>query len=160
MHPQIPFSGARPETTAYKLSGLHVLHIDDRPHVQAAVRNVLIKSGMSDVKSVGNVELAFDNLRREPTDVILFGRSTCELGAEEFTYILRRSSIVPDPYIPVVKVPKRICATGLDRHPDNNVIDFFGLSGLPAAVSSKIGSLVKAPKTSNQTQCFAGPDPE
>lgn len=84
------------------LSNLHVLVIDDNPHMRGIVVAILRGAGFTRVKEASDGAQALEEMRAGIPDIIVCDLNMDPIDGLEFTKMLRTSSDSPGPFIPVI----------------------------------------------------------
>lgn len=69
--PRVTGPLATPSESLWSLKGLHVLIVDDHPHVRSMLREMLTSSGADEIESVKTGEEALEAMARQKPDIVL-----------------------------------------------------------------------------------------
>jgi two-component system, chemotaxis family, chemotaxis protein CheY len=84
------------------LSGLHVLVIDDNPHMRSIVVAILRGAGFAHVKEASDGAQALDEMRMGIPDIIIVDLNMDPIDGLEFTKMMRTADDSPSPFVPII----------------------------------------------------------
>ncbi len=84
------------------LERLHILVVDDNPHMRAIVIAILRSAGFSEIKEAGDGAQALEEMRLGVVDIVLVDLNMSPIDGLEFTKMMRTAPDSVNPYIPII----------------------------------------------------------
>lgn len=84
------------------LASLHVLVVDDNPHMRSIVVAILRGAGFAQIKEASDGAHALEELRTSVADIIIVDLNMTPIDGLEFTKMLRTADDSPWPFVPVI----------------------------------------------------------
>jgi two-component system, chemotaxis family, chemotaxis protein CheY len=139
------------------LSSLHVLVIDDNPHMRAIVVAILRGAGFTRVKEANDGAQALEEMRAGIPDIIVCDLNMNPIDGLEFTKMLRTSSDSPGHFIPVIMMTGHTERSKVTAARDAGVNELVAKPISAKTLLERIVAVVDRPRPFVKSAFYSGP---
>jgi two-component system, chemotaxis family, chemotaxis protein CheY len=139
------------------LSSLHILVIDDNPHMRSIVVAILRGAGFVRVKEACDGAHALDEMRTGIPDIILCDLTMSPIDGLEFTKMLRTATDSPGPFIPVIMMTGHTERSKVTAARDAGVNELVAKPISAKTLLARIVSVIDRPRPFVRAHGYTGP---
>lgn len=144
--------------SAYDLSRLNVLVVEDNVHTQTLIKAVLRSFNLGSVEIAPDGETGFNVFNTMKPDLVITDWEMAPTNGLELVDRIRRSPDTADPYVPVIMVTAN---TELHRVRDaieHGVHEFLAKPISPLGLYTRICKIIEHPRVFVRSGDYVGPD--
>ena len=146
------------QLTAYDLSELSVLIVDDNPHMRYLVRQLLGAFGIRKKQEAEDGAEALKCLHSFQADFAICDWSMSPLDGLEFTKLVRTSEDTQNPFLPIIMLTGYTELHRVEEARDAGVDEFLSKPISATALYSRIVSVIEKRRPFVKSPTFLGPD--
>lgn len=139
------------------LSNLHILVIDDNPHMRGIVVAILRGAGFTRVKEASDGAQALDEMRAGVPDIIICDLNMDPIDGLEFTKMLRTAPDSPNPYVPIIMMTGHTERSKVTAARDAGANELVAKPISAKTLLERIVSVIDRPKPFVRAQNYTGP---
>jgi two-component system, chemotaxis family, chemotaxis protein CheY len=139
------------------LSNLHILVIDDNPHMRGIVVAILRGAGFTRIKEASDGAQALDEMRTSIPDIIVCDLTMDPIDGLEFTKMLRTAPDSPNPYIPIIMMTGHTERSKVTAARDVGVNELVAKPISAKTLLERIVSVIDRPRPFVRAQSYTGP---
>jgi two-component system, chemotaxis family, chemotaxis protein CheY len=146
------------QTQSSSLKRLHVLVVDDDPHMREVLKLILYGLGVGAVREASDAAQAFVQVRDSSPDIVLVDWMMSPLDGLDFVRLMRNAKDSPNPYIPLIMVTGHTETRYVREARDVGVTEFLAKPVSPMALARRIAAVIHEPRPFIRTATYFGPD--
>lgn len=146
-----------PNPSAYNLSRLKLLIVDDDPHMQMLLRTVVRGIGIENVKFIGSPSQVMAAIATFNPDIMLLDLQMPDTDGLELARLIRREEKSPNPYLPMIAVSAAADRSHVTAARDAGVNEFLAKPISAASVYDRIVSIIERPRPFVRNGAYVGP---
>ena len=146
------------ELTAYDLSELNVLIVDDNPHMRYLVRQLLGAFGVRNKQEAEDGATALKCLYSFQADFVICDWNMSPLDGLDFTRMVRTSEDTQNPFLPIIMLTGHTELHRVEEARDAGVDEFLSKPISATALYSRIVSVIEKRRPFVRSNTFLGPD--
>jgi two-component system, chemotaxis family, chemotaxis protein CheY len=139
------------------LERLHVLVIDDNPHMRSIVVAILRGAGFGNVKEAGDGAQGLEEMRAGIPDIIICDLNMSPLDGLEFTHMLRTAADSPGRYIPVIMMTGHTERSKVTAARDAGINELVAKPISAKTLLDRIVAIIDRPRSFVTTRSYTGP---
>jgi two-component system, chemotaxis family, chemotaxis protein CheY len=139
------------------LSSLHMLVIDDNPHMRGIVVAILRGAGFVRVKEANDGAQALEEMRAGIPDIIICDLNMNPIDGLEFTRMLRTASDSPGAYIPVIMMTGHTERSKVTAARDAGINELVAKPISARTLLERIVAVIDRPRPFVKTATYSGP---
>ncbi len=140
------------------LDSLHILLVDDNPHMRAITAAILASAGMRKIREAADGAQALDALRDGPVDMAIVDFNMFPLDGVEFTRLVRNSPDSANPYLPIIMMTGYSEKARVQEARDSGVTEFVVKPITAKALLDRVQAVIFRPRPFVKTGTYFGPD--
>ncbi|MEZ5955891.1 MAG: response regulator [Hyphomonadaceae bacterium] len=140
------------------LNDIHVLVVDDNEQMRVLVRCLLRAGGITKITEAKTGALAFELMRTRPVDLIIVDWKMAPVDGLAFTYMVRRSSDSPNPYVPILMLTAHTEISRVAAARDAGVSGFVKKPISARLLFDRIANVLTDTRLFVRNDTFFGPD--
>lgn len=140
------------------LSNIKFLIVDDNAFMRTVIRRILGALGVQDVREAGDGAEALKILQTWPADIVLLDWEMTPFDGIEFTHMVRTSSDIQNPYMPIIMVSGYSEYWRISSARDAGVTEFLVKPISANGLFSRIRNVIENPRPFVAAPGFFGPD--
>lgn len=144
--------------TAYDLSNLSVLIVDDYQPMRVILKNVLYALGIKNVAEAGSGEDALNTLKAGDVDIVFADNLMKPMNGVEMVRKIRAGEDNINPFTPVIMVSGYSELANIVEARDAGINEFLAKPVSAKLVYLRICSVIESPRGFVNSQEFFGPD--
>ena len=137
---------------------LKALVVEDNPHLRILLRTLLNTLGIRQVFEAADGSEALPLLCAHSPDFVLTDLSMAPMDGIEFTRLVRASTEVPNPYVPIVMVTGHTEQRCIEMARDAGVTEILAKPITVQSLFSRVAEIVERPRPFVRADAFFGPD--
>lgn len=142
----------------YKTDQVRILLVDDMPQMLQLLRDILETFGFSNVYTAHNGDRAMEMIIKEDPDLIITDWWMKPMNGLELTRTIRRSTAVPNPYVPILMMTGFSSRSRVMKARDEGITEFLVKPFTANDLYSRIQLIIEKPRQFVDTGEFFGPD--
>jgi two-component system, chemotaxis family, chemotaxis protein CheY len=139
------------------LSNLHVLVIDDNPHMRGIVVAILRGAGFTRVKEANDGAQALEEMRAGIPDIIICDLNMDPIDGLEFTKMLRTANDSPGAFIPVIMMTGHTERSKVTAARDAGINELVAKPISAKTLLERIVSVIDRPRPFVKSPSYSGP---
>jgi two-component system, chemotaxis family, chemotaxis protein CheY len=139
------------------LSNLHVLVVDDNPHMRGIVVAILRGAGFTRVKEAADGAHALEEMRTGVPDIIVCDLNMDPIDGLEFTRMLRTAPDSPSPFVPVIMMTGHTERSKVTAARDAGANELVAKPISAKTLLERIVSVIDRPKPFVRSPHYTGP---
>jgi two-component system, chemotaxis family, chemotaxis protein CheY len=139
------------------LERLHVLVVDDNPHMRAIVVAILRGAGFANVKEASDGAHALEEMRASVSDIVIIDLNMSPIDGLEFTQMIRKSPDSPSPYVPVIMMTGHTERSKVMAARDAGINEFVAKPISAKTLLDRIVSVIDKPRAFVKAKGYTGP---
>ncbi len=143
--------------SAYDLSRLRLLIVDDDQHMQMLLRTIVRGIGIENVKVEEKLPHALAAVATFNPDILLLDLELRDASGLDFAREIRTVSGSPNPYLPIIAVSAAADRTHVTAARDAGINEFLAKPLSAASVYDRIVSIIERPRPFVRIGTYAGP---
>lgn len=143
--------------SAYDLSRLKLLIVDDDQHMQTLLRTIVRGIGIENVKFEDKPAHVLAAIATFNPDIMLLDLQMPETDGLELARHIRRDEKSPNPYLPMIAVSAAADRTHVTAARDAGINEFLAKPLSAASVYDRIVSIIEKPRPFVRNSAYAGP---
>lgn len=144
--------------TAYDLSNLQILLIEDNKNTQFLVREVLRLLRIPTIQMVEDGETAKKALETFSPDIIITDWDMKPMNGLEFTAWLRRDENSPNPFVPVIMLTAHTEYSRVMEAINHGVNEFLAKPISVSSIYQRLVTVIERPRLFVRAGDYVGPD--
>ena len=140
------------------LDSLHILLVDDNPHMRAITAAILASAGMRKIREAADGAQALDALRDGPVDMAIVDFNMFPLDGVEFTRLVRNSPDSANPYLPIIMMTGHSEKSRVQEARDAGVTEFVVKPITARAILERMQAVILRPRAFVKADGYFGPD--
>lgn len=142
----------------YNLHNLKVMVIDDNQHMRALVRQLLHAFGIRSIREAEDGASALKLLRMFDADLALCDWNMTPLNGTEFTHMVRTSSDIKNPFLPIIMLTGHTEYHRVIEARDSGIDEYLAKPISAEALYRRIVTIIESRRDFIQTSAYFGPD--
>ena len=143
---------------AYDFKNAKILIIDDMKPMVSLTKSVLNIYGFKDVFTAENGEEGFEVACKEDPDLIIVDWMMDPMDGLEFTRLIRRNPMAPNPYVPILMMTGFSSRLRVEEARDSGVTEFLVKPFSSMDLYKRVAQIVEKPRQFIDAETFFGPD--
>jgi two-component system, chemotaxis family, chemotaxis protein CheY len=139
------------------LSSLHILVVDDNPHMRGIVVAILRGAGFARVKEASDGAHALEEMKSGVPDIIVCDLNMDPIDGLEFTKMLRTAPDSPGPHIPVIMMTGHTERSKVTAARDSGVNELVAKPISAKTLLERIVAVIDRPRPFVRSPLFTGP---
>jgi two-component system, chemotaxis family, chemotaxis protein CheY len=139
------------------LDGLHVLVVDDNPHMRTIVVAILRGAGFGNVKEASDGANALEEMRTDVADIVIVDLNMSPIDGLEFTQMMRKSPDSPSPYVPIIMMTGHTERSKVLAARDVGINEFVAKPISAKTLLERIVAVIDRPRSFVKTKTYTGP---
>jgi two-component system, chemotaxis family, chemotaxis protein CheY len=139
------------------LERLHVLVIDDNPHMRTIVVAILRGAGFGNVKEAGDGAQGLEEMRAGIPDLVIVDLNMSPLDGLEFTQMLRTAPDSPGRYIPVIMMTGHTERSKVTAARDAGINEMVAKPISAKTLLDRIVAIIDRPRSFITSKSYTGP---
>lgn len=139
------------------LASLHVLVVDDNPHMRSIVVAILRGAGFGHIKEASDGANALEEMRTTVCDIVIVDLNMDPIDGLEFTKMLRTSSDSPAPYIPVIMMTGHTERSKVMAARDAGINELVAKPISAKTLLERIVAVIDRPRAYVRSSMYTGP---
>lgn len=139
------------------LNSLHVLVVDDNPHMRSIVVAILRGVGIGIVKEASDGADAMEAMRAGVPDIVIVDLNMFPIDGLEFTQMIRTAEDSPFPFVPIIMMTGHTDRTKVTAARDSGVNELVAKPISAKTLLDRIVAVIDRPRPFVQTAAYTGP---
>jgi two-component system, chemotaxis family, chemotaxis protein CheY len=139
------------------LANLHMLVIDDNPHMRSIVVAILRGAGFLRVKEASDGAQALEEMRTGVPDIIICDLNMDPIDGLEFTKMLRTATDSPGAFIPVIMMTGHTERSKVTAARDAGINELVAKPISAKTLLERIVAVIDRPRPFIKTASYSGP---
>lgn len=139
------------------LNSLHVLVVDDNPHMRSIVVAILRGVGIGIVKEASDGADAMEAMRASVPDLVILDLNMFPIDGLEFTQMIRTAADSPFPFVPIIMMTGHTERTKVTAARDSGVNELVAKPISAKTLLDRIVAVIDRPRAFVKTATYAGP---
>jgi len=141
-----------------RLKDLRVIVVDDNIHMRRLVKNLLRAMEITQIRESTEGSEALEELTRLPADLVITDWAMLPLDGVEFLKLLRRSTDIPNPEVPVIMLTSHTDFDHVLEARDAGMTEFLAKPVSAENLYKKVISALTNHREFVKSKRFVGPD--
>lgn len=137
---------------------MHIMVVDDHPHISSIMKSVLLGLGIGRVTSERNGEEAFKSFCRNRHDMIITDLMMEPVSGLELAAMVRHNELSPNPYVPIVAMTGYSFPVNAIKARDVGITEFLVKPFNGKTIQSRLEQVINKPREFIEEQGYFGPD--
>lgn len=142
----------------YILDRVKILVVDDMQPMLSLIKSVLTIYGFKEIFTASNGEEAYDLVCRHDPDLILTDWVMEPMDGLEFTKMVRRNPLSPNPYVPILMMTGFSSRLRVEGSRDAGITEFLVKPFSSRDLCARIVQIIEKPRQFVDAVEFFGPD--
>ena len=143
---------------SYNLETLNILIVEDNKHMQHLVKEILRALGVRTVRTANDGADGLKELQTFSADLLIVDWNMEVLDGLEFTRMVRTSSDVTNPYVPIIMLTGHTEHYRITDARDAGTSEYLAKPISPKRLYQRICQIVEKPRQFIRTGNYFGPD--
>jgi two-component system chemotaxis response regulator CheY len=143
---------------AYTLDKAKILVVDDMKPMLALTQSVLDIFGFKHIFTATSGEAAFKIVTKEDPDLIITDWIMAPMDGLEFSRLVRRSPMSPNPYVPIMMMTGFSSRFRVEGARDTGITEFLVKPFSSRDLYSRVVQIIERPRQFVEADNFFGPD--
>lgn len=152
------FAGRDDKQTAYDLSRLNVLVVDDNKYMLILLKEILRALNVRSVQTAADGADALKLLKTFDADLIITDWKMDPLDGLDLVEMIRRGSDSTNPYVPIIMLTGHTEYSRVLEAINAGVTEFLAKPVSASALYTRIVSVIERPRRFIRTKRYVGPD--
>ncbi|MCA3691876.1 response regulator [Aquidulcibacter sp.] len=139
------------------LNSLHVLVVDDNPHMRSIVVAILRGVGIGTVKEASDGADAMEVMRAGVPDIVIVDLNMFPIDGLEFTQMIRTAVDSPFPFVPIIMMTGHTERTKVTAARDSGVNELVAKPISAKTLLDRIVAVIDRPRAFVKTATYTGP---
>jgi two-component system, chemotaxis family, chemotaxis protein CheY len=139
------------------LERLHVLVVDDNPHMRTIVVAILRGAGFGNVKEASDGAHALEEMRASVADIVIVDLNMSPIDGLEFTQMMRKSPDSPNPYVPIIMMTGHTERSKVMAARDAGINELVAKPISAKTLLERIIAVIDRPRSYVKTKSYTGP---
>jgi two-component system, chemotaxis family, chemotaxis protein CheY len=139
------------------LERLHVLVVDDNPHMRSIVVAILRGAGFGNVKEASDGAHALEEMRAGVADIVIVDLNMAPIDGLEFTHMMRTAPDSPSPYVPIIMMTGHTERSKVMAARDAGINELVAKPISAKTLLERIVAVIDRPRSFVKTKSYAGP---
>jgi two-component system chemotaxis response regulator CheY len=139
------------------LTTLHVLVVDDNPHMRSIVVAILRGVGIGTVKEASDGADALEVMRAGVPDLVIVDLNMFPIDGLEFTQMIRTAPDSPFPFVPIIMMTGHTERTKVMAARDSGVNELVAKPISAKTLLDRIVAVIDRPRPFVKTSSYTGP---
>jgi len=139
------------------LNSLHVLVVDDNPHMRSIVVAILRGVGIGIVKEASDGADAMEVMRAGVPDIVIVDLNMFPIDGLEFTQMIRTAVDSPFPFVPIIMMTGHTERTKVTAARDSGVNELVAKPISAKTLLDRIVAVIDRPRSFVKTATYTGP---
>ncbi|MFN9934958.1 MAG: response regulator [Hyphomonadaceae bacterium] len=139
------------------LNSLHVLVVDDNPHMRSIVVAILRGVGIGIVKEASDGADAMEVMRAGVPDIVIVDLNMFPIDGLEFTQMIRTAVDSPFPFVPIIMMTGHTERTKVTAARDSGVNELVANPLSEKTLLDRIVAVIDRPRSFVKTATYTGP---
>lgn len=139
------------------LNSLHVLVVDDNPHMRSIVVAILRGVGIGIVKEASDGADAMEVMRAGVPDIVIVDLNMFPIDGLEFTQMIRTAEDSPFPFVPIIMMTGHTERTKVTAARDSGVNELVAKPISAKTLLDRIVAVIDRPRSFVKTSTYTGP---
>ena len=144
--------------TAYNLSSLNVLIVDDNKHMQLLLKEVLRALGIRTVHTADDGADAFKEMKVFAADLVICDWNMQPVDGLDFVRLVRSASDSANPLIPIIMLTGHTEANRVLEARDSGITEFLAKPISASSLYQRITTIIERPRAFVHSKTYSGPD--
>lgn len=142
----------------YNLEHLNVLLVEDNPHMQTLLKEILRSFRIKNVRGTSDGEEALEAMQTFATDLVIADWAMQPMDGLEFVRQLRTSNESANPYVPVIMLTGHTETHRVFEARDSGITEFLAKPVSAKGLYHRICMVIERPRQFIKTETYTGPD--
>lgn len=143
---------------AYNLSNVKILVVDDMVPMLTLTKSILSIFGLKEIYTAQSADEAMELVIKHDPDLIITDWMMKPKNGLEFTQELRRNTLVPNPYVPIIMMTGFSSKLRVETARDSGITEFLVKPFTSRDLYTRITQIIEKPRQFVDTGEFMGPD--
>jgi two-component system, chemotaxis family, chemotaxis protein CheY len=139
------------------LERLHLLVVDDNPHMRSIVVAILRGSGFGNIKEASDGSHALEEMKTGIPDIIIIDLNMSPLDGVEFTRLMRTAPDSPSPYVPIIMMTGHTERSKVTAARDAGINELVAKPISAKTLLQRIVAVIDRPRSFVKTKSYTGP---
>jgi two-component system, chemotaxis family, chemotaxis protein CheY len=139
------------------LASLHVLVVDDNPHMRSIVVAILRGAGFGQIKEASDGANALEEMRTSVADIVIVDLNMDPIDGLEFTRMLRTAQDSPAPYVPVIMMTGHTERSKVMAARDAGINELVAKPISAKTLLDRIVAVIDRPRAFVKSSGYSGP---
>jgi two-component system chemotaxis response regulator CheY len=139
------------------LSSLHILVVDDNPHMRSIVVAILRGAGFTRVKEASDGAHALEEMRAGVPDIIIVDLKMDPIDGLEFTHMMRTAPDSPSPFVPIIMMTGHTERSKVMAARDAGINEFVAKPISAKTLLQRIVAVIDRPRAFIRSTGYTGP---
>ena len=139
------------------LNSLHVLVVDDNPHMRSIVVAILRGVGVGIVKEASDGADAMEAMRTGVPDIVIVDLNMSPIDGLEFTQMIRTATDSPHPFVPIIMMTGHTERSKVAAARDAGVNELVAKPISAKTLLDRIVAVCNQPRDFVRTSSYCGP---
>lgn len=139
------------------LERLHVLVVDDNPHMRAIVVAILRGAGFGNIKEASDGAHALEEMRSSVADIVIVDLNMSPIDGLEFTHMMRTAPDSPSPFVPIIMMTGHTERSKVMAARDAGINEFVAKPISAKTLLDRIVAIIDRPRSFVRTKTYSGP---
>jgi DNA-binding response OmpR family regulator len=139
------------------LERLHVLVVDDNPHMRTIVVAILRGAGFAEVLEANDGAGAFEVMGANRVDIVIVDLNMSPIDGLEFVQMTRKSPDSPNPYVPIIMMTGHTERSKVVAARDIGINEFVAKPISSKTLLQRIIAVIDRPRSFVKATSYRGP---
>ena len=139
------------------LERLHVLVVDDNPHMRTIVVAILRGAGFGNIKEASDGAHALEEMRASVADIVIIDLNMSPIDGLEFTQMMRKSPDSPNPFVPIIMMTGHTERSKVMAARDSGINELVAKPISAKTLLERIIAVIDRPRSYVKTKTYTGP---
>ncbi len=139
------------------LERLHVLVVDDNPHMRTIVVTILRGAGFGDVREASDGSHAMVEMSSGTIDIVIVDLNMTPVDGLDFTRMVRTSPECPSPFLPIIMMTGHTERSKVTAARDAGINELVAKPISAKTLLARIVSVIDRPRSFVRTKSYTGP---
>ena len=139
------------------LERLHVLVVDDNPHMRTIVVAILRGAGFSNIKEANDGASALEEMRAGAADIVITDLNMSPIDGIEFTQMMRTAPDSSSPHVPIIMMTGHTERSKVMAARDAGINELVAKPISAKTLLERIAAVIDRPRSFVKTKTYTGP---
>jgi two-component system, chemotaxis family, chemotaxis protein CheY len=139
------------------LEKLHLLVVDDNPHMRTIVVAILRGAGFGTIKEASDGAHALEEMRASVADIVITDLNMAPIDGIEFAKMIRTSPDSPNPYVPIIMMTGHTERSRVMSARDSGINELVAKPISAKTLLERIVAVIDRPRAFVKAKSYSGP---